>query len=84
MNREPQIQYSDFPLVQAAADRLRTAFGIHLDQKPLETWLAWEGHQIHIDDWPAVGPVRGSVILVHGAGGHGRLLGNPSTSGVVV
>jgi alpha-beta hydrolase superfamily lysophospholipase len=74
MIRPRQPHYSDFPQVRAAADRVQAAFGIRLDRTPHETWLAWRGHQIHVDDWYAVGRARGTVILVHGAGGHGRLL----------
>ena len=32
------------------------------------------GHQVHLDEWYPQGPVQGTVILVHGAGGNGRVL----------
>jgi alpha-beta hydrolase superfamily lysophospholipase len=55
--------------------RLAAAFGIRLDRRPDERWIAWRGHQIHIDDWSAQTKPRGTVVLVHGGGGNGRLLG---------
>ncbi len=49
---------------------------------PQEQWWSWRGHEIHLDRvQPAPSTSRRStlVILVHGAGGHGRLL-NPFAS----
>jgi len=41
---------------------------------PVERWWAWEGHRVHLDDYEPTGPSRGTIVLVHGGGGHGRLL----------
>jgi pimeloyl-ACP methyl ester carboxylesterase len=51
-------------------------FDLTLEGEPTERVVAWEGHEIHVDDWRprGAGPCRGPLILVHGAGGHGRLL----------
>lgn len=32
------------------------------------------GHALHIDEWAPVGAAKGTAILVHGGGGHGRIL----------
>jgi alpha-beta hydrolase superfamily lysophospholipase len=56
------------------AVRLAAAFGIRAGRRPDERWIAWRGHQVHIDDWSTPAKPRGTVILVHGGGGNGRLL----------
>ena len=55
-------------------DLLETRFDITLSQTPAETWREIRGHRIHIDTWEPDGPVQGTLILVHGGGGHGRVL----------
>jgi alpha-beta hydrolase superfamily lysophospholipase len=54
--------------------RVAAAFRIRLDRLPDERWSAWRGHRVHIDDWSVQGEARGTVVLVHGGGGNGRLL----------
>lgn len=49
-------------------------FGIAVLQEPNERWFDWRGHRIHLDVHEPDGPPRGTLVLVHGAGGHGRLL----------
>lgn len=49
-------------------------FGIALRGEPDERWMNWHGHCLHLDVHEPVGEPRGTLILVHGAGGHGRLL----------
>lgn len=45
------------------------------DQAPREVWWKWRDHpRVHMDLYVPEGPPRGTVILVHGGGGHGRLL----------
>lgn len=41
--------------------------------EPAEEWWAWQSGAIHLDRY-AVPDARGTVILLHGAGGYGRLL----------
>ena len=54
---------------------LAQRFGVTLAREPLETWQTLRGHELHVDDWrPDAGPAKGTVVLVHGGGGHGRIL----------
>lgn len=41
--------------------------------EPAEEWWTWQSGAIHLDRY-AVEDARGTVILLHGAGGYGRLL----------
>ena len=49
-------------------------FGHVIGIEPEESWYAWRGHQIHLDTLSPAAAPKGTLILVHGAGGHGRLL----------
>lgn len=53
---------------------LAARFGVVLERAPVERWQEVAGHSVHIDDWAPEGHPRGTVILVHGGGGNGRLL----------
>jgi pimeloyl-ACP methyl ester carboxylesterase len=53
---------------------LDTRFGIRIDRPPRETWRKIRGHDFHVDVWEPEGPARGTLILVHGGGGNGRVL----------
>jgi len=55
-------------------DLLQGRFGISLTREPLETWRMIRGHNIHVDHWYPEGPAKGTMILVHGGGGNGRVL----------
>ena len=44
------------------------------DRAPREVWWTWQGHEVHLDVHEPVGSSRGTVVMVHGGGGHGRLL----------
>jgi alpha-beta hydrolase superfamily lysophospholipase len=48
--------------------------GIALTSEPEEGELEVRGHRLHLDRWPTEGGPRGTVILVHGGGGNGRVL----------
>lgn len=48
-------------------------FGIILKTEPLESRIDVRGHQLRVDEWTA-SPARGTLILVHGGGGNGRIL----------
>ena len=52
---------------------LAERLALRVETTPEESQFEWEGHTIHLDTWPAA-DVKGVVILVHGGGGHGRLL----------
>lgn len=53
---------------------LKTRFNIPFGIDPDESWMEWRGHQVHLDrQIPARYPM-GTLVLVHGAGGNGRLL----------
>lgn len=47
--------------------------GSAIPTKPTEERWAWDGAQVHLDRHNAVN-ARGTVILLHGAGGYGRIL----------
>ncbi len=66
--------YDTLPRTLDYRAHLARAFGIAWARSPAETWMPWRGHDVHVDDWEPQGAARGTVILVHGAGGNGRLL----------
>jgi alpha-beta hydrolase superfamily lysophospholipase len=53
---------------------MASRFGHPIEREPEESWFEWRGHQIHLDTLLPEGTLKGTLILVHGAGGHGRLL----------
>lgn len=53
---------------------MESRFGHAIEHEPEESWFDWRGHQIHLDALSPAAASRGTLILVHGAGGHGRLL----------
>ena len=53
---------------------LAEEFGISLQTTPAEHRVPVRGHEVRIDEWAPSGPCRGTVILVHGGGGNGRIL----------
>jgi alpha-beta hydrolase superfamily lysophospholipase len=53
---------------------LADRFALALDHIPTETWLDWRGHRVHVDRYTPDEEAKGTLILVHGAGGHGRVL----------
>ena len=73
----PFPTYRDTPGWHRYRQLVQTCFGITIRAEPDERQLLWEGHGIHLDVWdPTVSPAGscGTVVLVHGGGGHGRLL----------
>ncbi len=66
--------YDDSPSWHRYRDILQDSFNLTLTHQPIETWSTVRGHEVHIDDWQPDGRVKGTVILVHGGGGHGRIL----------
>jgi pimeloyl-ACP methyl ester carboxylesterase len=52
---------------------LESRFNLHIERKPIETWRQIRGHVIHLDEWQPL-TQKGTLILVHGGGGNGRIL----------
>jgi alpha-beta hydrolase superfamily lysophospholipase len=50
-----------------------TSLRVSSENQPDEEWFAWRGASIHIDRFPCTSSAF-TVIVVHGAGGYGRLL----------
>ena len=50
------------------------------DPRLRETWWTWQQHRIHVDVWTPTSTPRATVVLVHGGGGHGRLLATYAAS----
>lgn len=48
-------------------------FGMPLEIEPTESWVPVRGHRVRIDEWSG-DQNSGTVILVHGGGGNGRVL----------
>lgn len=48
-------------------------FGLDLEIEPTERWVPVRGHRVRIDEWSG-DRETGTVILVHGGGGNGRVL----------
>lgn len=48
-------------------------FGLHLEVEPSEKWVPVRGHLVRVDEWSGEAGA-GTVILVHGGGGNGRVL----------
>lgn len=55
-------------------DILAARFGIRIERRPAETWRKIRGHDVHVDVWEPGEPAKGTLILVHGGGGNGRVL----------
>ncbi|WP_227287768.1 alpha/beta hydrolase [Boseongicola sp. H5] len=66
--------YEGSPSWSRYRDILTSRFDIHFEREPIETWRSIRGHEIHIDEWWPEGSENGTLILVHGAGGNGRVL----------
>ncbi|MEN0000168.1 MAG: alpha/beta hydrolase [Pseudomonadota bacterium] len=49
-------------------------FGVPIERTPAETWRLVRAHDLHIDEWDPEGVAKGTLILVHGGGGNGRVL----------
>ncbi len=44
------------------------------EELPEEVWWRWQGHEVHLDHTRPDEARRVKVVLIHGAGGNGRLL----------
>lgn len=55
-------------------DILSAEFEIALTMEPREFRRVVRGHKVRIDEWTQDRPAKGTLILVHGGGGNGRIL----------
>lgn len=55
-------------------DILSREAGITMSIEPHEEWIHVRGHHLHVDVWAPQQEPLGTIILVHGGGGHGRVL----------
>ncbi len=53
---------------------LKEEFGIDLSMEPTERWIDVRGHHLRVDEWHPQTPSKGTLVLVHGGGGNGRIL----------
>ncbi|WP_371224277.1 alpha/beta hydrolase [Roseovarius sp. 2305UL8-3] len=67
-------KFSDLPSWANFRRVLSDEFGISLESDPVEHAVPIRGHLVRMDEWPARGECEGTVILVHGGGGNGRIL----------
>jgi pimeloyl-ACP methyl ester carboxylesterase len=65
--------YETTPSWQRYLKLLDERFGIRIERKPVETWRQLRGHMVHVDEWQP-SKQKGTLILVHGGGGNGRIL----------
>ena len=66
--------YDNSPSWRRYRQLLLDAFDLPIRHVPIERWKAVRGHELHVDEWRPDGRAKGTLILVHGAGGHGRIL----------
>lgn len=66
--------YSQLPSWNNYKALVARRFGISILREPKESSMPIRGHDIHLDTWEPDAPPRGTIVLVHGGGGHGRIL----------
>lgn len=67
-------RYENSPTWLRFRQLLRDSFRIEICHQPTEIWRSIRGHYVHIDEWTPDSRPIGTVILVHGGGGNGRIL----------
>ncbi len=67
-------KFSDLPSWANFRRVLSGEFDISLQTEPVEHAVPIRGHLVRMDEWPAKAECKGTVILVHGGGGNGRIL----------
>lgn len=74
----PFPTYADLPSWLRYRALLAERFDLTIETEPEELSIDVRGHRLHVDRWTAAAgqgdPAKGTVVLVHGAGGHGRIL----------
>lgn len=66
--------YENTPSWQQYREILERVFGLVIAREPTETRQSIRKHNVHIDHWRPDGKPKGTLILVHGGGGNGRIL----------
>jgi len=66
--------YANAPSWHRYRQLLLDTFGIPIRHVPIERCETVLGHDVHLDEWHSEGRSRGTLILVHGGGGNGRIL----------
>ena len=66
--------YKNSPSWTTDRDILAREAGITMSIEPHEEWMRVRGHHLHVDVWTPEQEPLGTIILVHGGGGHGRVL----------
>jgi alpha-beta hydrolase superfamily lysophospholipase len=74
LNNDAMNSFRNHPSWTTYRAILAEEFGIVLTKEPEECFRAVRGHRVRIDHWPASGVARGTLLLVHGGGGNGRIL----------
>ncbi|MEM8618020.1 MAG: alpha/beta hydrolase [Pseudomonadota bacterium] len=70
----PNESFNQHPSWHRYRQLLRRVFGLDLPEAITEVWQEVRGHRLRMDVWDPESAAKGTIILVHGAGGHGRLL----------
>ena len=70
----PDAAFNSHPSWLEYREIVESEFGIGLPREISEHWQDIRGHSVRYDEWLPVSEPLGTVIMVHGAGGHGRLL----------
>lgn len=73
MNHDERPSYRNTMQWRRYQAFLPAALRLSHANEPREEWWPWQSGTIHLDRY-AVDDARGTVILLHGAGGYGRLL----------
>ncbi len=74
MTHPHKSSFADHPSWTSYRDILREEFAITFPIEPSEHWQKIRGHSIRYDLWEPDQTSVGTVILVHGGGGSGRIL----------
>jgi len=67
-------RYQDSASWTTYRDILARETGLTMSREPDEEWVRIRRHHVHLDVWTPEQEPLGTVILVHGGGGHGRVL----------
>jgi len=74
MTNRTRASFNNHPSWIRYRDILRDEFDITFPIEPRESWQTILGHSIRCDHWEPTDRAKGTVILVHGGGGNGRVL----------
>ena len=74
MTQRHKASFAHHPSWTSYKTILAEDFAITFPFEPEERWQTIRGHQIRYDIWEPQGSAKGTLILVHGGGGSGRVL----------